>query len=534
VDVTDLVRVVPHLTPETLHEVIRHYGLDVCGEIAAVATPAQLASVLDLDLWQNARPGHDASLDQARFGEWLEALVDLEPAVAARFVAAMDEQLVVAGLSASIRVFDLAALGATVDGEPVTTDVTVDEGPELELGGYLVRGHRAEGWDAIVALLLALEEVNPDRFHAVMRECRRLSDSAPEVDGLDDLLAQPEQVLNEVALDREDRRARHGYSTPADARSFLQMARRPRRCSGGEPSVNPIVASYFRAVSGPDTTPHAPVHASSPPALTHSPCGTPEDSDALVDLLVRAGVLPQRAVARLEGAGSQPSAVAVIQRVIEYVRNSDDALYLARTQELAFLANTLAAGCSIQGRAFTPREASDASVAVCNLGMEHWPERWPESLAAGAGPGRTVPDTFLIDHDLVSAFEAGWTVLHEDVVMFTAGELVAALSELQCSDVNIQDGLDALRIELAREHAAGTPWRARQALDVIGMLDMPAWAGVSGLLDECPVMPMAVTAILERRTRSVSATAFEFISTRTQLRQVREFMARFLDLLGQA
>ena len=93
--------------------------------------------------------------------------------------------------------------------------------------------------------------------------------------------------------------------------------------------------------------------------------------------------------------------------------------------------------------------------------------------------------------------------------------------------------MNALRIELTREHEAGTPWQARDALDVIGMLDMPAWASVMGLLDECPVMPAALTATLDRRAGAVSATEFEFISTRSQIDRVREFMARFLAIVGR-
>src|ERR1700704_5879163 len=50
VDVSHLARVVPHLAPETLHQLIRHCGLDVCAEIVAAATPMQLASIFDLDL----------------------------------------------------------------------------------------------------------------------------------------------------------------------------------------------------------------------------------------------------------------------------------------------------------------------------------------------------------------------------------------------------------------------------------------------------------------------------------------------------
>ena len=522
-DTPHLARVVPHLAPETLHQLIRHCGLDVCAEIVASATPTQLASVLDLDLWRSAQPGHDERFDTERFGEWLELLVDAGDTVAARTVAAMDEHLVVAGLSRYVRVFDPAAIATTLDGEPLDIDVTSHQGPECEVGGYLVRGITADAWDAIIALLLALDADHHDRFHAVMRECRRLSNSTPEVDGLDDLLMEPEQLLHDVALDREGRRSRQGYSTPADARAFLLMARRRRRPSRGEPSVNPLVAAYFRAandtlVSGDDA--RATVD------------GVPEAPDAVVDMRFRAGLVPQRPRALLEGTHSQPSRLALIRTLIEYVRDSDDTLYLARSHELAFLANTLVAGCSIQSRSFTPQEASDAAVGICNLGLEHWPARWPEPVAPStADLDVTLPDTFLMHHDLVSAFEVGWAVLHEDVSMFVAEQLVFALSNLRCSDADIQEGLDTLRIELTKQREAGTPWRARNALDVIAMLDMPAWVSVLGLLDECPVIPAALTATLEGRTGAVSATEFEFISTSSQLGRVREFMARFLDIV---
>ena len=478
-DTPHLARVVPHLAPETLHQLIRHCGLDVCAEIVASATPTQLASVFDLDLWRSARPGHDERFDTERFGEWLELLVDAGGTVAARTVAAMDEHLVVAGLSRYIRVFDPAAIATTLDGEPPDIDVTSHRGPECEVGGYLVRGITADAWDAIVALLLALEADHHDRFHAVMRECRRLSNSTPEVDGLDDLLMEPEQLLHDLALDREHRRSQQGYSTPADARAFLLMARQRRRPSKGEPSVNPLVAAYFRAAndtiaSGDDA---ARTCRDAPWRLRrHLPVSR---ADAVVDMLVRAGLVPQRPRALLEGTHSQPSRLALIRTLIEYVRDSDDTLYLARSHELAFLANTLVAGCSIQSRSFTPQEASDAAVGICNLGLEHWPARWPEPVAPSkADLDVALPDTFLMHHDLVSAFEVGWAVLHEDVSMFVAEQLVFALSNLRCSDADIQEGLDTLRIELTKQRKAGTPWRARDALDVIAMLDMPAWVSV--------------------------------------------------------
>ena len=83
-----------------------------------------------------------------------------------------------------------------------------------------------------------------------MQGCRRLSNSRPEIDGLDDLLLAPEQHLHDVAIERERRRSQQGYATPADARAFLQMARQPKHTRSGAPTaiaINPIVAAYFRA-----------------------------------------------------------------------------------------------------------------------------------------------------------------------------------------------------------------------------------------------------------------------------------------------
>ena len=106
-----LARVVPYLAPETLHQLIRYRGLDDCGELVALATPEQLTSVFDLDLWPDAQPGRDERFDEDRFGEWLELLAGTGEAVAARTIVAIDENLIIAGLSRYVRVFDSVNLG---------------------------------------------------------------------------------------------------------------------------------------------------------------------------------------------------------------------------------------------------------------------------------------------------------------------------------------------------------------------------------------------------------------------------------------
>ena len=66
-DAPHFARLVPHLAPETLHQLIRRSGLDACGELVASTTPEQLTSVLDLDLWRHAQPGRDEQFDADRF-----------------------------------------------------------------------------------------------------------------------------------------------------------------------------------------------------------------------------------------------------------------------------------------------------------------------------------------------------------------------------------------------------------------------------------------------------------------------------------
>ena len=143
------------------------------------------------------------------------------------------------------------------------------------------------------------------------------------------------------------------------------------------------------------------------------------------------------------------------------------------------------------------------------------------------------PNAFLLDHDLVTAFEVGWSVLCQDVSLFVADQLMSTLADLDCADAEIRRELRALQRELVKQREAGTPWLARDAADVLAMLDMTAWISVRGLLDECPIVPAALTAVLEGRTTSVSPTAFEFISTTAQIGDIRLFMRKLPDVLSR-
>jgi hypothetical protein len=220
---------------------------------------------------------------------------------------------------------------------------------------------------------------------------------------------------------------------------------------------------------------------------------------------------------------------------MQFVRDDDPAAHALRTRELVFLANVIVAGCSVQARPFTAREAFDAAVAICNLGLENWPLHWLPQSRPGVSsiePAQALPERFLADHDLAIVFQVGWTILYKDVCLFVARELLGILDALQGSDREIQMGLHKLRREMTRHLEKGVPWHARAALDVIAMLDLPAWAALLGLIAECPVMLTNVSLAGHSHPHSVDPKVFEYISENSHIVAVRTFVRSLASALS--
>jgi hypothetical protein len=526
IDSSDLAETVPLLQPETLHLLVRHRGLEACTVLLAAATARQLNAVLDIDLWQPARAGEDEQLDVARFGEWVETLCAAGAQTAAAVVTAMDVDVVAGALSAYVKVIDSATLAPSSD-ERDWIDVASLGDLTLELGGYVVAARTGDAWDAIVSLLVALDEHQPRRFHAVMRGCRQLSSSIPEIDGLDVLLMARDQLLHDVAAGRLHRRSNKGYVAPADARAFLQLARERGGVRRGATSeVNPVAASYLTSADEEEPAPQEAV-TSRRGAAPQAARARAERIEAAAAALAAADAAAERPRALTTGTSPHPPRLELVHALLEAAGAADDLTFATRERELAFLANALLSGSSVLGRGLTSQEASEAVLATCNLGLEGW--RGTPSEGSRDRRNVHVPDQ--ADWDLVRAFERGWAVLHEQVSMFVAEQLIATLASTHSYDQQIQDDLQALRRDLERHCRNGTPSKAGESLEVLAILDQPIWISLLGVLSECPVVPAALSATVERRTGAISPTAFEFISTSRQVRQVHAFMHRLGELL---
>jgi hypothetical protein len=517
VDTPQLAAAVSRLQPEILHRVIQQYGLESCAELVALATPEQLTRVFDLDLWRGQGPGAEEQLDAERFGVWLEVLLESGADFAAATIARMDVDLVVAALARHIRVFDVVALLTAVEEEWVDVGLR-DADLSCDIGGFRIGPRRSEVWDAIITVLAALDEQDRDTFRRLMAGCRALSNSRPEEDGCHALLTDADQTLFDLAVSREQRRERSGYVPPLQAQAFLAASRGIDLAHASAPGPDPIAAAALRGIEPADDVPpgEAPTESLNPSDGETVGADGAAGVAAIVDALLEAGVLQPPARGLLAASADEQRRLP-IEVLMAHVAEHASHAFSARSGELAYLSNVLVAGCPLQSRTFTPEEASKAVLATCNLGLEHWPAHWAR--------GTAVPPDLLVHQELVPLFQVGWTVLHRDVAMRAARGLLDALDGIHVSDREIQAGINALRRDLRQHCGRGEPWRAADAFDVLASLDIPAWAGLLGLIDQCPVLHAVIPALERGRVLRVDPGRFEFFATSGDVAAARRFVA---------
>lgn len=512
----DLARVVQRLEPGVLHRLVRKCGLEDSGQIIALASTQQLMHIFDHDLWRSETAGEEERFDADRFGLWLEVLAEAGPDVAARKIAEMDFDFVTAALSRHMLVLDMRSvafeqgevdLGAA-DDDPMA-EAAADNGLSCDVGGFRVVALRGESWDALIAVLNSLDVGHHAFFGRLMGRCCAISTEYIEDNGgLYEVLTTHEQVLSDVAVGREERREQEGYITPPLAVAFLNLARQQVGWDGAPPPWDHLTVGYFRKVGQrqEEQSPREP-----PPRSDQPPAeSTERQVHRFLETLRDAGVLPRsRGPLLARGSSGPADRLSGIRSLLLHAQERGSAAYARREEELGYLANVLIAGCSFQSRRFRTVEAADAVLAVCNLGLENWPRRWPPAAESG--------------QDLVTVFRMGWSVVHERVCIHVARRLVEILSDVTSDDRGVQRQLRELRQGLQSQVKAGTPWRERDNLDVIAILDPPSWATLLGLVDECPVVPRVGEKPAGPRPLRVT-TEFEFISENRQVDWARDFV----------
>jgi hypothetical protein len=496
-DAPDLPQIIARLEPEVLHRLVEECGLDACGPLVALATPAQLMQVFDLDLWRSARPGIDERFDADRFGEWLEVLVEAGPSLAAEKLTGLDFDLVTTVVVEQFLVLDRTW--------SMTRLHPLAESRTFEIGPYELFARHGDTSDAFVTVLTTLETEQPEYFVRLMDNCCRVS-----VDHVDDngtlyqVASAGEQLHADLAVEREQRREAQGFVTPSQAAAFLAASRWVRLTGSHPPSRDPVTAGYFRAIERRSGTSGHAAPAASPASARGE----------------RHRALP--------GAG-EAARLSSITALMQAVAEADEASFFHRIEELGYLANALAAACTFGGRPLTPAEAHDAALATVNLGLENWPRKWLAGCAREGPP--ELPGNFLSTQDLVPVFQVGWTILHARVALYAVRMLRQALATLTCRDDDVQGDIVELSRRLEKHQAAGTPWCVRDSLDVVAILDSPSWALLLHLVEQCPAIPFNAGEEGSRPALRV-ATRFAFISENRQVTWARRFLESLPERLA--
>ena len=510
-----LVAAVRALEPRALARLIDHVGLEDSAEIVSLATTDQLVQVFDEDLWAAERPGRGERFDAARFCLWLEVLREAGDAFAADRIAALPVELVMLGLLRQVLVVNLDELAVAFSSRGGDDDEMVQKALEgalsCEFGEYQVIARRHDGWDAIVALLAALDERHRDLFETMMaRLCAISSERIEEDGGLHEALGAAESLEEDVAAERDERRARTGFVSPADAAAFLALARATgldaiARARGEDP----VTRAHFREYA---PEPHGGARAPRPAASSEATL----DTGRLEAVLVDEGVLDDGRPGRLlKGGTASPTAQeSLFHRAAASLLEDDPEAHERRRVELGYLANVLVAGCSIDGRRFRPVEAVEAAIAACALGLEH-----RVGGADDGGPALEGAVRLLARESAVKLFRIGWRTVYTDVQLAACDALRRALTRRARAE---RDRVAALKLtsvaKAAKDAAAASaPWQARRALGILeGRLDASMLETLSALLDECPTI--APAGADDGRAPGFIATPAQVCWTRTFLK----------------
>jgi hypothetical protein len=514
-----MVAAVESLAPQVLGRVIADLGLEDAGDIVALATTAQLAGIFDEDLWHSASPGKDEAFDADRFALWLEVMLEAGEAFAVRKLVELPEDLVTLAFHRQVLVINIEELAVRVSARaganPSDDDVQVEKALESclaeEIGEYRVISRRHQSWDTFWGLLVALDR---DHHEFLSRLLDRLSAIDAEVieenGGLSQVLAAAESLEADVAGDREDRRAEQGFIAPSSAAAFLALARTSKLDAlANSTERDAVTRAYFRELRV------EPLQSTKPPARATSAATSASDESGLVELLREAGIVDSAQTDHLLRGMSDEKAEANLNRftlALRHLAEQAPEIHAARMRELAYLANVLAAGCSLQGRPMRSVEAARAAVATCNLGLE-------QLLAVKGKPG---PATRMIEVTAAERlFLVGWNVLFQAVVLPAAGKASEILvrAAAGADDASGKRDLERAATALRSAVAAGRPWAARRNLEVLEeRLDQPSLAALAALLGECPT--------LAGRLSPRENAEFGFISAQEQLGAVREFLAK--------
>jgi hypothetical protein len=373
----ELVSAVRELPGAVLGQWIDRIGLEDAGELVALASTRQLEQLLDEDLWKAADAGQDETFRPDRFVLWLRVMLEIGEDFLAQRLVELPQDLLALAIHKLVLVIDMDVLEEQVnassddlarDLEKALEGSVFEEWEELRL---IARD--SDAWDEIWNAILLLDREHHDRLRNILDQCCAMSTEYISGNGgLFEVLTSGEMLEGDLSAAREDRRAAEGFVSPADARSFLELA---RHGEGGD--RDPITRAYFRSLG--DSTPKEPRGGKSHPPRIGSfgaQASATSDVGVLVSLLreaeVIAPVTTQQFPALTTGESRPAASIStapLFERAMSDLRESDPMVFSRRVEELGYLVNVWIAGGEYEGRRPRPPEALETVLSTCEGGL---------------------------------------------------------------------------------------------------------------------------------------------------------------------
>src|SRR6478736_1760222 len=359
IELPDLAAIVQTLPVPAFSALIRKLGVEDAGELIALATTEQLVQAFDEDLFVNERAGERESLDVGRFVVWLEVLLEAGDTVVADRVAELDEDFVAHALGGVFMVLDEDALRDRLDevgeDEVRQVDKSLESALTEELDGYLLIAKQHDGWDAVLALVLALDRNHRALLVRLLDRLALVGDAFfDDLEQLLTVLSEGESLAEDAEAAREERRSRQGYVDARSARGFLLLAKKPAAGDERPTERDPLTRAYFREIErGRRTTTAAPVAQAAlqalPAVVLHA---LGEDASENAKLL--------------NGAPARTTTLGAFSEALRELSRTEPSRFGERMEEFAYLANVLIAGHERNGARLRAKEAADAVIAtVC-------------------------------------------------------------------------------------------------------------------------------------------------------------------------
>lgn len=355
----------PELAPQVralpgalLGRLIDHVGLEDAAELVALASTEQLSEIFDHELWQSTRPGEDERFDSERFLTWLEIMLEGGERCVAEHLAELPQELLTLALQRHllvVRLVDLQRELTADDDEAAAAEKAFESCLSEELDDYQLIWRGGDGWDSVLAALLALDREHHGLVVDLLERCAELArEQIDDGGGLYAVLSSEDMLEADLAAERETRRAAEGYVAPSAARAFLRLALNPSAELARERDA--LTRAYFRDL---ERDPRRRLErAPEPPAVA--------PRRELRQLLDAAGITVTAAAPKLPGGRAQPP---LFTRALRQLAARNPSAFAARSEELAYLANVLLAGASLDGRRLRPAEAVEHALLGVRVGL---------------------------------------------------------------------------------------------------------------------------------------------------------------------